>query len=91
MSKSSANQAPKPLSDADVAAYAEPDMNEAFRSLATEVQERRALDAKRRCDNCVHGRLFLMVLGEPDRVECDQHGAETYSRGWFCADWKEPK
>ena len=87
MSKSSANRAPKPLSDADVAAYAQPDMNKAFRSLATEVQERRALDAKRRCDNCVH---YDRPTDADPWPSCTKL-AVGVDPDWFCADWEEPK
>lgn len=92
MSKSSANQAPKPLSDADVAAYAEPDMNEAFRSLATEVQERRTLDAKRRCDNCAHGYVHPRYSVDEVGVRCDwMNGAFHFKPDYYCARWEEPK
>ena len=51
-------------------------------SLLAEVQENRALNAKRKCETCVHGE----PTGNGFFVRCGHK--EASHPDWFCADWE---
>ena len=51
--------------------------------LAQEVQERRALDAQRKCATCAHG-----VVGVPGWIDCLLSPRMTNLPDWFCANWE---